>query len=113
MSSEPVPFDRKAREAAHQEWLDNRTTPPLSQLTRVQKRYFLEPWFTTFWVISWAFALLAYIVGLWAGWRIEVLGAIFTVVGAAFAIAKGLHYEANVASEGSVQPKPERRPYWD
>jgi hypothetical protein len=72
---------RRDRVEKHQERIETRTTPPLSGMTRIQKRYFLEPWFTTIMIGAWTIAAVLVGVGLWFGARLIVLGGLFTIIG--------------------------------
>jgi hypothetical protein len=98
-------------EKAYDQKLANRHLPPMSQMTRVQKRYFLEPWMTTFCLVSGGIALLCYLLGIFLpGWLFGGsflwAGGIFTLVGAGFLTAKLFLMQWNSKTEGSVQNGP-------
>lgn len=86
--------------------------PPLHGLTRIQKRFLLEPWFTTIWMVSWlASVTLMTLAILLSEGKLALLGALFFVVGGGAGAAKGFHHSMNVSSEGTIQPPPKN--YWD
>lgn len=92
-----------ARHDQHHERIINRKAPPLSSMTRIQKRYFLEPWYTFGAVTSGALSAGSFITGaaIWS-WRFIVIGLVFLAVGGVFAWAKLNHYEMNVSTEGNL-----------
>jgi hypothetical protein len=96
---------RRDRVEKHQERIETRTTPPLSGMTRIQKRYFLEPWFTTIMIGAWTIAAVLVGVGLWFGARLIVLGGLFTIIGVGAGVAKWWHQHENSRSEGSLQSR--------
>lgn len=83
----------------------NRQLPPMMQMTRIQRRYFLEPWFTTIMVVGLALCLISEILGFWLPWHWQFIwtGVMFLGVGIGGGVAKAFHQELNVRTEGEMQ----------
>lgn len=79
--------------------------PPLHNLTRVQKRYLLEPWFTTGWIVSWFLSLVGFTLACLLPYHVEAasLAGIWLLVGTGFAWAKYWHQDANARTEGEIR----------
>jgi hypothetical protein len=88
----------------HEDRISGRKLPPLSTMTRTQKRYFLEPWYTVGMVVSGALATIGLLVGaiLWS-YRYMWVGIVMILVASAFATAKFWHQDKNTATEGQLQ----------
>lgn len=99
-------------EQMHQDRIEGRKVPPLSQLTRVQRRYLLEPWFTTIWLACWGIAFACFLASIWVWWLSMALastGGLFLITGGAAAGAKYWHRDANVRTEGQLLTSTTRR----
>lgn len=94
----------QARAEMQQHKLETRQLPPMSQMTRIQKRYFLEPWWTVGWVGSWALTVPSFIAAIFTWFHLEfaLLGSLFLLTGAAFATAKLFVAEWNQETEGKI-----------
>lgn len=106
---------QRLREQMHDETIAGRTRPPLSQMTRIQRRYFLEPWLTTAWVVSWGMAALSTLAAIWTPlhWSFGSTSALFLAIGVAAALAKMFHKDVNVRTEGQIQSsRSQRRDDW-
>jgi fatty acid desaturase len=99
-----------------QDKISQRGLPPLSSLSRTQKRFLLEPWFTTGMIVSGVIAAgcLITAAALW-NWRWMWLGVIAMAAAGCFGFAKFVHQDMNVRVEGEMsrpkQAKSERYPY--
>lgn len=104
----------QARHQEQQRRLETRDLPPLSQMTRLQKRYFLEPWWTVGWVGSWLLSIPAFIAALFTPLHTEfgLLGLLLVFVGAAFGAAKLWLAEWNQQTESHIASPPPRRSDW-
>lgn len=96
---------RTARLELNQKKLESRVLPPMAQMTRIQKRYFLEPWWTVGWVSAWLLCLPAFIAGMFTPWHVEfsMLGLLLLLTGGAFMAAKLVVADWNSRTEGEVQ----------
>jgi hypothetical protein len=109
VSSESIErYDSEAAQAAR-----DRRLPPMSQMTRIQKRYFLEPWFTTGMVAFWALTMVAWICACILPWHVELtcLGGVFLLAGGGCGWAKWWHQDANGRTESQVVASPRSRDY--
>lgn len=107
-------FRKRLAEQVHTERIESRTTPPLSGLTRVQKRYFLEPWFTTIAVGTAGLGVVAGFFAIWTPfhWRFGFTAGLFLLIAGLAMWAKIVHKDYNVRSEGDLI-KPKRDSYFD
>lgn len=97
---------RKAElEHAQQERLDTRKMPPMAQMTRLQKRYFLEPWMTTLTMVFGTIAVVGYILGTFTRRHVEfcMVGLLFTMIAGGFLVTKMNFMEWNSKTEGEVR----------
>lgn len=97
----------------YDERLDMRKLPPMAQMTRIQKRYFLEPWMTTFTLISAAVAIAAFTFALFTPLHAEfgLLGALFLLVSGAFLITKLSLMDWNSKTESQLVAQERDRRY--
>jgi hypothetical protein len=98
-------------EERNQALIDNRTRPPLASMTRLQKRYFLEPWWTAIWATGWGTAAALFMASIWLPFtlKLALTGVACFVVGGVAMIAKLTLAEWNGRTEGVVtQQKPRR-----
>lgn len=95
---------RAGIEEFHQKKIESRVLPPMAQMTRLQKRYFLEPWWTVGWVGSWLLSVPAFIVAMftWMHVQFSMLGLLFVLSGAAFGTAKIYVADWNSRTEGRI-----------
>jgi hypothetical protein len=95
---------RRLREQYHDDRIATRKMPPLSQLTRVQKRFMLEAWYTVIWITSWVLAAASAVLAIWTPWHAKFWGTmvIFLVIGIAAAVCKLQHLDLNVRAEGQL-----------
>lgn len=105
LEADSTPELKAAQVERFQKHIDTRLLPPMAQMTRMQKRYFLEPWMTT---LSVAFAILAvagYIAGIFTPWHVEfcMLGLLFTLLGIGTLTAKLFFMDWNTQTEGQIQ----------
>lgn len=85
--------------------LANRKLPPMAQMTRVQKRYFLEPWMTTLTIGFWVIAAVGYILAMFSQLHVEFacFGGLFTLFGAGTLCTKMNFMEWNSRTEGELR----------
>jgi hypothetical protein len=102
---ETIKNDRRREiEERHDERISSRTLPPMAQMTRIQKRYVLEPWMTTLSVGFGSFAVLGFVAGMFTPWHVEfsMLGLLFTVVAAICVVTKLNFMEWNSKTESQI-----------
>lgn len=94
--------------AKYDEALANRKLPPMSQMTRLQKRYFLEPWMTALTLATATVAVVGYSLGILTSRHVEwsMFGLLFTFVSVGFLVTKLAFMEWNSKTEGQVSEKP-------
>lgn len=100
--------ERRAEiEARHQETLDTRKMPPMAQMTRLQRRYFLEPWMTTITVTSGILAVAGYLLGIFLPLHVEfcMVGLIFTLAGGGALLTKLNLMQWNSKTEGQIRDR--------
>lgn len=105
---------KKLAEQVHTDRIEGRTMPPLSQLTRTQKRYFLEPWFTTIAVAAGGLTLLVGLAAVWTPlhWQFGWTAGLFALVGLLAVWAKVVHRTYNVQTEGNLLAPKNRSDYY-
>lgn len=78
----------------------------IREMTRVQRRFALEPHFTLIWVSNWIISAILFVLGIWSnglGFEFAMTALVFAGTGGAAAIAKGIHQETNVKLEGVIE----------
>lgn len=105
---------KQLTEQIHVDKMHDRKLPPMSQLTRTQKRYFLEPWFTTIWIGTWGAAVPMFIAAIWTPWhwQFAATALLLVLIGVAASVAKYWHQDANVRTEGQLLTPPKSRDYY-
>lgn len=95
---------RAGIEELHQKKLESRKLPPMSQMTRIQKSYFLEPWYTVGMTVGFTIAVVAFTLAAFLPWHVEAasMGGLWALVGAGFGVAKYMHREQNMKTEGQI-----------
>lgn len=94
-------------EHAHQERIDTRKLPPMAQMTRLQKRYFLEPWMTAGTIVAGVLAFASFFLSLFTPLHSEFgwLGILFVVIGGGFLLTKLMFMQWNSKTEGDLRSK--------
>jgi hypothetical protein len=95
---------RKAQEEGYQRHLDTRKMPPMSQMTRLQKRYFLEPWMTALALVFVALSVPPFVLAMFTPLHMEftMLGFLMLLIGMAFLITKWNLMEWNSRTEPEI-----------
>lgn len=98
---------KDGRLAKYDDKINHRTLPPMAQMTRLQKRLYLEPWFTVGMVASAFIAAVAWILACILPWHVELAcgGTVFALSGVGFLIAKMWHQDANTKFEGELRAR--------
>lgn len=100
--------ERRAQvEAAHQARIDTRTLPPMAQMTRLQKRYFLEPWMTAGTIVAVALAFTSFLLALFTPLQLQFgwLGVLLVLVGGGCLLTKLMFMHWNSKTEGDLRSK--------